>query len=83
MHMNVEIGIETPIFLIWEYLFQIFGILSLQCVMVTQPYGVPFAFQNRHGNFAVHLKISSKWVKVTLPNRGGEGCLIGWGAGAV
>jgi hypothetical protein len=31
--MNVEIGAEAPIFLFWEYLFQIFGILSLQCVM--------------------------------------------------
>ncbi len=29
--MNVEIGTEAPIFLSWEYLFQIFGILSLQC----------------------------------------------------
>ncbi len=29
--MNVEIGAEAPIFLFWEYLFQIFGILSLQC----------------------------------------------------
>jgi hypothetical protein len=29
--MNVEIGIETPIFLFWEYLFLNFGILSLQC----------------------------------------------------
>jgi hypothetical protein len=29
--MNVEIGTETPIFLFWEYLFQNFGILSLQC----------------------------------------------------
>jgi hypothetical protein len=33
--MNVEIGTEAPIFLFWEYLFQIFGILSLQCVPVT------------------------------------------------
>jgi hypothetical protein len=32
--MNVEIGTEAPIFLFWEYLFQIFGILSLQCAMV-------------------------------------------------
>ena len=31
--MNVETGTETPIFLFWEYLFQFFGILSLQCVM--------------------------------------------------
>jgi hypothetical protein len=29
--MNVEIGTEALIFLSWEYLFQIFGILSLQC----------------------------------------------------
>jgi hypothetical protein len=29
--MNVEIGTETQIFLFWEYLFQNFGILSLQC----------------------------------------------------
>jgi hypothetical protein len=28
--MNVEIGTKAPIFLIWEYLFKIFGILSLQ-----------------------------------------------------
>ncbi len=32
--MNVEIGTEVPIFLFWEYLFQIFGILSLQCSTV-------------------------------------------------
>jgi len=31
--MNVEIGTDTPIFLCWEYLFQNFGILSLQCVI--------------------------------------------------
>jgi hypothetical protein len=27
----MEIGTEAPIFLFWEYLFLIFGILSLQC----------------------------------------------------
>jgi hypothetical protein len=30
--MNVEIGTETPIFFFWEYLFQNFGVLSLQCM---------------------------------------------------
>jgi hypothetical protein len=29
--MSVEIRTETPIFLIWEYLFRNFGIWSLQC----------------------------------------------------
>ncbi len=32
--MKVENGTEVPIFLFWEYLFQIFGILSLQCILV-------------------------------------------------
>jgi hypothetical protein len=29
--MNVEIGAEAPVFLLWEYLLRNFGILSLQC----------------------------------------------------
>jgi hypothetical protein len=33
--MNVEIGTETPIFLFWEYLFRNFGILSLQCELIS------------------------------------------------
>jgi hypothetical protein len=41
--MNVEIGTEAPIFLSWEYLFQIFGILSLQC-MENHVYNKIFSF---------------------------------------
>ncbi len=29
--MNMEIGTETSKFLFWEYLFGIFGTVSLQC----------------------------------------------------
>jgi hypothetical protein len=33
-HMNVEIGTVITQFLFWEYLFGIFGIVSLQCISI-------------------------------------------------
>ncbi len=45
--MNVEIGTETPVFLFWEYLFQIFGILSLQCTYQTLYAGIIKLFPAR------------------------------------
>jgi hypothetical protein len=32
--MNVEIGTLAELFLFWEYLFQSFGIGSLQCSLI-------------------------------------------------
>ncbi len=49
--MNVEIGTEAPIFLFWEYLFQIFGILSLQCISLAFPNGDEGVYFNRSNDF--------------------------------
>jgi hypothetical protein len=70
--MNVEIGTETPIFLFWEYLFQIFGILSLQCNACSfarlhckeNPISV-FIFWKLRGlilNFYIHVSVSYLYI---------------------
>ncbi len=41
--MNVEIGTETPIFFFWEYLFRIFGVLSLQCILTGSSKGITWS----------------------------------------
>ncbi len=56
--MNVEIGTESPIFLFWEYLFQIFGILSLQC----RPCSGLLGMKGLMGSMQMSLKV------VTCPN---------------
>ncbi len=39
------IGTEAPIFLFWEYLFQIFGIMSLQCAILPHSFLAYFALK--------------------------------------
>jgi hypothetical protein len=49
--MNVEIGTEAPILLFWEYLFQIFVILSLQCSAKIHEFVVVKKFRMIEGRF--------------------------------
>jgi hypothetical protein len=74
--MNVEIRIETPIFLFWEYFFRNFGILSLQCTIelsfkskgnAAMPRGVGLLIVGEMGSFGWH-NISHSAGSVTIQN---------------
>jgi len=47
--MNVEIGTVAAEFLFWEYLFRIFGIVSLQCTAVSPVRGLDSPAQQPAG----------------------------------
>jgi hypothetical protein len=59
--MNVEIGTEAPIFLFWEYLFQIFGILSLQCTLIGGSASFFPSFQDKEKG--LHPTLQEGWSR--------------------
>ena len=59
--MNVEIGTEAPIFLFWEYLFQIFGILSLQCE-VSEYVIIFWELRGLSPNFHIDVSVSDLYI---------------------
>jgi hypothetical protein len=64
--MNVEIGTGTPIFLLWEYLFRKFGILSFQCT---------YMMENIHlSKISINAKITLCTVEVYLSVKWPKGC---------
>jgi hypothetical protein len=64
--MNVGIGAEAAQFLFWEYLFRIFGIVSLQCSAVLQRQNTKISkqifpekeYRGPSPNFHIHASVS-------------------------
>jgi hypothetical protein len=66
--MNVEIGIKAPIFLFWEYLFQMFSILSLQCRTVLNRMSLDLSKPPAQpGTFTFHTELDYELTDGALP----------------
>jgi hypothetical protein len=65
--MNVEIGTEAPIFLFWEYLFQIFGILSLQCMQSVPNDSFDWFFKIKYEFFTAKMYFNDATYKYKYP----------------
>ncbi len=63
--MNGEIGTEPAQFLFWEYLFRIFGIVSLQCTYLVKN---PLVYEGKDAAPAGPVIRLLGWDETLLPH---------------